>query len=100
MSFLYSSDGFYGGVDYRAFEQSVDLELNSFPVQNQIHILEEEGEDIKTESEEDVDEKYIVDWNGPADPENPMNWSNMRKWTAVLIVSSITFVTFVVLPLT
>jgi len=34
----------------------------------------------------------MVSWNGPDDPENPKNWPNKRKWLAVLVVSSFTFI--------
>lgn len=29
----------------------------------------------------------IVDFNGPDDPENPLNWSTARKTTSIVIVS-------------
>ncbi|KAI5848516.1 benomyl/methotrexate resistance protein [Morchella snyderi] len=35
----------------------------------------------------------LVDWDGPEDPENPMNWPSWRKIFTVGIVSSITFIT-------
>jgi hypothetical protein len=34
----------------------------------------------------------VVDWDGVDDPQNPMNWSNGRKWFAIAVVSAITFV--------
>ena len=37
--------------------------------------------------------QYIVFWDGPYDAANPQNWSYWRKWTAVMIVSSITIAT-------
>lgn len=36
----------------------------------------------------------IVDWDGPDDPANPMNWSSKRKIIIVAIVSGLTFVTY------
>lgn len=33
----------------------------------------------------------IVDWDGPEDPENPMNWSSRQKVTAIGIVSVLAF---------
>ncbi|TVY81919.1 Efflux pump rdc3 [Lachnellula suecica] len=39
-----------------------------------------------------------VDWDGPDDPKNPMNWSSRKKWLTIALVSYITFVTQV-LPL-
>ncbi|KAL5480633.1 hypothetical protein ACEPAI_1904 [Sanghuangporus weigelae] len=34
----------------------------------------------------------IVDWDGPEDPFNPLNWSYKKKWIATLIVSAFTFI--------
>ncbi|KAJ4094442.1 hypothetical protein NW760_012729 [Fusarium oxysporum] len=38
-------------------------------------------------------EEKIVDWDGPEDPENPMNWSNTTKFTNVGLVSLAAFLT-------
>lgn len=38
----------------------------------------------------------VVDWDGPDDPQNPMNWTTKRKWGVIAVLSSITFVTYVV----
>lgn len=49
---------------------------------------------ISTEQEEQADQDpNIVDWDGPDDPENPMNWPTWRKVLAIGIVSAITFIT-------
>lgn len=32
----------------------------------------------------------LVEWDGPDDPENPMNWSKRSKWTYTLVLSSMT----------
>ncbi|KAI1460339.1 MFS general substrate transporter [Annulohypoxylon moriforme] len=42
-----------------------------------------------------ADEKdpNIVEWDGPNDPENPMNWPDSKKWINISIVSIITIVT-------
>ncbi|XPT03485.1 hypothetical protein M3J09_012577 [Ascochyta lentis] len=34
----------------------------------------------------------VVDWNGLDDPENPKNWSPIRKWTALFVVSAFAFI--------
>lgn len=39
----------------------------------------------------------IVDWDGPEDPQNPVNWSEKLKWANVAIIASITFLTQVIL---
>ena len=33
----------------------------------------------------------LVDWDGPDDPENPQNFSKLRKWYTTMILSSLTF---------
>ncbi|KAI1141898.1 MFS general substrate transporter [Hypoxylon sp. FL0543] len=42
-----------------------------------------------------ADEKdpNVVDWDGPDDQENPMNWSDTKKWLNVSILSIMTIVT-------
>ena len=44
-----------------------------------------------TRSQKDRDPN-MVSWNGPDDPENPRNWTKKRKWLAVVVVSSFTFI--------
>ncbi|KAI0020811.1 MFS multidrug transporter [Xylariomycetidae sp. FL0641] len=44
-------------------------------------------------SEEDQSkDPNVVTWDGPDDPENPLNWSQRRKWTATILVSCFTFI--------
>ena len=43
-------------------------------------------------SEEPVDPN-IVDWDGPDDPTNPMNWPPWKVKAHIFLVSAITFVT-------
>jgi multidrug resistance protein len=35
----------------------------------------------------------IVDWDGPDDPENPMNWPKSRKWGLIACLGAVTLVT-------
>lgn len=37
---------------------------------------------------------FLVDWNGPDDPENPQNWSNSRKYFTVAQVMLLTSITY------
>ena len=39
----------------------------------------------------------IVDWDGPDDPANPMNWSASLKWGNVAVIAVVTFLTQVCL---
>jgi hypothetical protein len=41
-------------------------------------------------SEEDPD---IVSWSGPDDPSNPQNWSTTMKWTQIVVLAALTFLT-------
>lgn len=37
----------------------------------------------------------LIEWDGPEDPENPMNWPTSKKWTVTLALGMMTFcVTF------
>ncbi|KAF6224762.1 hypothetical protein HO133_009956 [Letharia lupina] len=38
-------------------------------------------------------DRHVVDFDGPDDPENPLNWSNTRKWCLVGLISAMTLVT-------
>lgn len=40
-----------------------------------------------------VSNSNIVNWDGPDDPQNPMNWSAKLKWGNVAVISVITFLT-------
>lgn len=51
----------------------------------------EDAFESDTPSSDDAAPKQI-DWDGPNDPENPMNWSWGRKWTATILVSCFTFI--------
>lgn len=50
----------------------------------------------QTEAEAQVNEPQdpnIVSWDGPDDPENPLNWSEALKLGNVAIISMVTFIT-------
>jgi hypothetical protein len=53
------------------------------------------NQDIERKSGEAMQEiktkdPNVVDWDGPDDPANPMNWSSKKKVAAIGIVSLIT----------
>ena len=37
----------------------------------------------------------VVNWDGPDDEENPLNWTNRKKWTNVAMLAAITTLTYV-----
>lgn len=43
--------------------------------------------------EEPEQDPNIVDFEGPDDPENPMNWKASKKWGMVALIAAITFLT-------
>ena len=71
------------------------------PVDAEKVVMSTESSDTETKIEEgtgtDSDtnkpDKYVVDWDGPDDPLRPINWSKMKKWTNLWIVSFNTLVT-------
>lgn len=46
----------------------------------------------KTQEEKDPN---IIDWNGPDDPDKPINWPTKKKWPNVAVISALTFLTYV-----
>lgn len=52
--------------------------------------------DEETTQQDDIPrDPNIVDWDGPDDPENPLNWTAKRKVTATVSIALITFLTYV-----
>lgn len=43
-------------------------------------------------SVEDGGEDFLVDFDEPKDPENPVNWQPRKKWLIVLVLAAMTFV--------
>jgi hypothetical protein len=54
------------------------------------HVAESEEVDVPKDKIEDALGNLEVDWEN--DPDNARNWSSGRKWTAIAIVSTKTFV--------
>jgi hypothetical protein len=52
-----------------------------------------EGIDQDQLPAQEENDPNLVDWDGPDDPENPMNWTTTRKWAAISVISGITFLT-------
>lgn len=44
----------------------------------------EQGQDRAEQGDKDPD---LVDWDGPDDPENPMNWPVQRKWVVTMVLA-------------
>ncbi|KAF2790704.1 MFS general substrate transporter [Melanomma pulvis-pyrius CBS 109.77] len=50
------------------------------------------GEETQAAAVHEIDPN-IVDWDGPDDPENPMNWPVKKKWRLIFILALVTLVT-------
>lgn len=42
-------------------------------------------------NERNEETSVLVDWDGPNDLKNPMNWKDARKWAIITLVSFNTF---------
>ena len=42
-----------------------------------------------------LNDSDIVDWNGPDDPENPMNWRKWKKTATIVLLCGVRMVTYV-----
>ncbi|KAF2457244.1 major facilitator superfamily domain-containing protein [Lineolata rhizophorae] len=50
-------------------------------------------EDGREQASADENDPNVVFWDGPDDPQNPMNWSAFIRWGSISVISCITFVT-------
>ncbi|PQE24511.1 mfs multidrug transporter protein [Rutstroemia sp. NJR-2017a WRK4] len=52
-------------------------------------------EEVRREKMEQEQDPNLVTWDGPDDPENPMNWPTSKKWLVTVVMGLMTFcVTF------
>jgi hypothetical protein len=56
--------------------------------------LPTKGLDEGSKQQGESEESYLVDWDGPNDPANPLNWSLKLKGTNCVIISFYTFITY------
>lgn len=62
-----------------------DVEKAISPVTSSINKYEDESAE--------QEDSNIVDFDGPDDPQNPLNWGFTKRWGTVLLISAITFLT-------
>lgn len=67
-------------------EKSTDIEANISGARSR------STDDQEQEKVSDDVDPNIVDWDGPDDPANPMNWPTWKIKTHIFLVSSITFI--------
>ncbi|OAL30037.1 hypothetical protein AYO20_08941 [Fonsecaea nubica] len=74
-----------------SLERGNNSHVDDGDVEKALSVLEEK--DVITTTVETTTDPDVVNWDGPNDPENPMNWPARRKWTNVALLSSITILT-------
>jgi multidrug resistance protein len=47
--------------------------------------------DQAQENPSEPDDPDVVDWDGPHDPHNPINWSSRKKWANISVLAAINF---------
>ena len=62
-------------------------------VPEMIEPLTEGIQESSQQKDENID-GCLVDWDGPNDPANPMNWSPKFKWANCILISFYTFITY------
>ncbi|RAH59833.1 caffeine resistance protein 5 [Aspergillus piperis CBS 112811] len=86
-----------GDVDYSAAlsqETSLESADTIFVEKDIVHVEEGEirSQDGALESDDPQDkDDLVVDWDGPNDPQNPMNWTTLRKWVIIGLISLSSF---------
>lgn len=56
---------------------------------------QEKEEELRRQKEEMKNDPNLVEWDGPDDPGNPMNWKISKKWVVTIMLGFMTFcVTF------
>ena len=74
---------------------SSDLEKETVETDLEAGIRSSSSSKKEEDTQQAGSDPNIVDWDGPDDPANPMNWSEKLKWGNVAVISSITFLTYV-----
>ncbi|KAK3082325.1 Citrinin biosynthesis cluster MFS transporter mrr1 [Coniosporium uncinatum] len=54
--------------------------------------LEKQESEQKPDNGEEEKDPNLIEWDGPDDPENPLNFSPMRKWIITISMGLMTFV--------
>lgn len=53
--------------------------------------VEKEGGEGDNQRQEQKNDPNLIEWNGPDDPGNPMNWSSSKKWIVTMALAFMTF---------
>jgi hypothetical protein len=87
-------DGTMPSTGYQTSEAGDDIEKGHYSASSESRDVSEQNSLPKEGAAAVIENPNLVDWDGPDDPKNPMNWSSIHKWTTIGLVSTITFVTY------
>lgn len=83
--------GLTAGLNEENFSSAADVEMQRERTNRSLN----EKDDEKDEGEEEENDPNLVDWDGPDDPGNPMNFPAWKKWLITVVAGLMTFsVTF------
>ena len=87
-------------INHSDTENNSGSDFSSNDDSSDIDIEKNSGTNSMTKNEENTNDKeitrdpFLVDWNGPNDPENPQNWSNAQKYATMTQIMLLTAVTY------
>jgi len=86
--------GLTAGFNEENFSSEADVEMQRERT-NRSSLNEKNDDDEKDDGEEEEKDPNLVDWDGPDDPGNPMNFPEWKKWMITVVAGLMTFsVTF------
>jgi len=68
-----------------------DLESAHLSQKDRADNGEKLGEELQDRGSRQLEDPEVVDWDGPDDPSNPMNWSSKKKWANICVLAAINF---------
>lgn len=77
--------------DYQSRHRNPAYTESSNSVENAGRDVEKEGEKSHGQKQRQEKDPNLIDWDGPDDPENPMNWSTSKKWIVTVALACTTF---------
>ncbi|KAH0353619.1 MFS general substrate transporter, partial [Aureobasidium melanogenum] len=84
--------GITAGLNEENFSTEADVEMQRERTNRSLNEKDDEKDDGEKKEEKDPN---LVDWDGPDDPGNPMNFPEWKKWTITIVAGLMTFsVTF------
>lgn len=77
-----------------AYEPNSDFETATIVPEPESEPVTRDGPSSgEKKGEEEERDPNLVTWDGPDDPENPMNWTMRKKWFNVAVLSILTIIT-------